>query len=178
MSASRHDRRLDERYRLERLVDSETLDAEDVIALWSGTGALDPDEARRRVGEVEFVAVAEGAGVVGLSTIYLAHNPQLRMDLWYYRTYVHPDHRESDLAFLLIHTTLEHLERRFSSGEDTRAAGMMFELQNELLKRSRNEAVWPTTGFAFIGENARGDHCRVRYFPGALAPTTALPYAG
>ena len=176
MAPPAHDRRLGDEYRLERLADSGSIGGEDVIALWSSAGALSDEEAARRVAEVEFVAVHESDGLAGLSTIYLAHNAQLRMDLWYYRTYVAAAHRQSDIAFLLIHRTVDHLERRYADGEDTRASGVMFELQNELLKRSRNEAVWPTTGFAFIGENARGDHCRVRYFPGVLAPLPAIGY--
>lgn len=164
-----HDRALDARYRLVRLGDA-GVDGGAAVALWSRFGALSPAEAERRASEVEFVAVDEEDGVVGLSTVYLDRRPQLRMDLWHYRTYVHPDHRQSDLAFLLIHTTLERLEGRFVAGEDERAPGMVFELQNELLKRSRNEAVWPTTGFVFIGENPRGDHVYVRYFAGAEVP--------
>jgi hypothetical protein len=176
MGPPAHDRRLGDEYRLERLADSDSVTAEDVVALWSEAGALSSEEAERRVAEVAFVAVHETDGLAGLSTTYLAHNAQLRMDLWYYRTYVAAGHRRSSLAFLLIHRTVDDLESRWSGGEDRRAAGVMFELQNELLKKSRNAAVWRTTGFAFIGENARGDHCRVRYFPGALAPIPAVGY--
>ena len=33
-----------------------------------------------------------------------------------------------------------------------------------------NQAKWMPTEFTFIGENAKGDHVRVHYFPGARAP--------
>ena len=79
-------------------------------------------EARRRLSEVLLVATTDSRGLVGVSSAYVQHNPQLRMDLWYYRAFVARAHRKSNVA-------------------------------------SR-----------FIGENQRGDHVRVRYFPGALAP--------
>jgi hypothetical protein len=55
------------------------------------------------------------------------------------------------------------------SGADTRAAGIVFEVQNEGLKLI-NDATWLPTDFTFIGESRRGDHVRVHYFPGAVAP--------
>ena len=47
---------------------------------------------------------------------------------------------------------------------------MIFELQNEGLMRSLNTAVWPRSGFMFIGETEQGTHVRVRYFEGARVP--------
>lgn len=169
----RHDRTLPERYELVRLADGGPDLARGVVSLWTGQARMELEEAERRLSEVQFVAVEQGGTVAGLSTAYLDRHPQLGMELWHYRTFVHPDHRQSSLAFLLIHTTLERLEAAFASGEDTSAPGMVFLLQNRLLKESRNEAVWPTTGFVFVGENARGDHTYVRYFDGALVPLGA-----
>lgn len=47
---------------------------------------------------------------------------------------------------------------------------MIFEVENEGLKEYFNGALWLPLEFTFVGENERGDHVRVRYFPGALAP--------
>jgi hypothetical protein len=162
-------RRLDPRYRIEALAESDATD-EDVIAMWTGEGALEPGAARERVRDVVLVALEEEAGVIGVSTAWLQENPTLGMGLWNYRTFVARDHREGDIAFLLLHATRDHLSERFAGGADTRAQGIVFEVQNEILKRARNEAVWPTSGFAFIGEDERGAHHRVHYFPGAIVP--------
>jgi hypothetical protein len=162
---------LEDGYRILRLGESLDIGAEDVIRLWEREGAMpEPDEAQRRVGEVELVAVDPGGSVVGISTLYLARNVQLRMDLWHYRTYVAEDHRLSNIAAQLIFRNRYLAEERFVSGEDTRAAGMLFELENDGMKAYFNKALWLPADFTFIGENEYGDHVRVHYFPGASIP--------
>lgn len=163
-------RRLDTRYRIELFGESEAVDEDAVVDLWTSEQVLDEARARERVGQVALVAVERDAGVVGVATTALREVSHLRMTLWSYRTFVARAHRESDIAFLLLHATRDHLCERFTGGEDTRAAGMTFAVQSEILKRVRNQAVWPTSGFAFIGEDEAGAHHRVHYFPGALAP--------
>jgi len=64
----------------------------------------------------------------------------------------------------------ERLDERYASGEDTRAGGMLFEVESQVLQRYYNRALWHPTDFNFIGENERGDHVRVHYFPGAEIP--------
>jgi hypothetical protein len=44
----------------------------------------------------------------------------------------------------------------------------IYEVENEGLKRHFDDAL--PTDFTFLGENQRGDHVRVHYLPGALAP--------
>ena len=116
------------------------------------------------------VAIDEVDGVVGVSSAYPQRNPQLRMDLWYYRAFVASGHRNISLAVLLALRGRDHLQERFLSGRDTRGAGIIYEVENEGLKRDADQALWLPTLVTFIGENERGDHVRVRYFPGALAP--------
>jgi hypothetical protein len=162
---------LEDRYRILRLGESLDIGPEDVIRLWEREGAMpEPDEAQRRVREVELVAVDPGGSVVGISTLYLARNPQLRMDLWHYRTYVAEDHRLSNIAAQLIFRNRALAEERFVSGEDTRAAGVLFELENDGMKAYFNKALWLPADFTFVGENEYGDHVRVHYFPGATVP--------
>jgi hypothetical protein len=167
---------LDDRYRILPLAETGEVSADDVLQLWAREGAVPAAEAQRRVREVSVVAKERDEGVVGVSSVYLRHNPQLRTDLWHYRTYVARAHRNSNLAaqLLLSHGAL--LDERYVSGEDTRAPGTLFEIENEGLKRFCNQArmslqavliagVHPS--WTFIGENDRGDHVRVHYFPGA-----------
>lgn len=166
-----HERSLDNRYRIQRFAESDQVNDEAVIAFWSSQGVpLSPADANKRVREVLFLVLHETDGLVGLCTVYLEYNERLRMNLWHYRTFVAREHREADLAFHLLHHAREYLNQQFSSGMDTRAPGMMIEVENALIKKYRNEAIWPTSRFAFIGENERGDHCRVYYFPGARVP--------
>lgn len=158
-----------ERYRLLHFPETDEVDERAVIEFWGRERAVEGPVARERVAEVAFVAVADEA-VAGLSTVFLKQSRQLRMKMWHYRTFVAREHRLSSIAYLLLIQTRDHLERQFVCGGDTRAPGVMFELENEGLKK-RNEAVWPYDArYAFIGENAKGDHCRVYYFAGARVP--------
>ena len=49
---------------------------------------LSEEEARRRLSEVLLVATTDSGKLVVVSSAYIQHNPQLRMDLWYYRAFV------------------------------------------------------------------------------------------
>jgi hypothetical protein len=164
-----HEYALEDRYRLELLGETDAATHADVIALWERETALPAAEVARRVHEVLLVAIEEREGVVGVSSAFLARNPQLRMDLWNYRAFVAASHRNSNLAVRLAVEGRELLERRFVSGEDTRAPGIIYEVENEGLKKYFNRALWIPADVTFIGENERGDHVRIRYFPGALA---------
>jgi hypothetical protein len=163
-------RELDRRYRLVPFDGADARVAAGLVALWTSTGALSPEAAERRVAEAAYVAMDELDGVVGVSTIRLGRNDHLGLPMWTYRTFVSPSHREGDIAFLLLHRTRDLLLERRRSGVDTRGAGMLMEVQNEILKRARNQALWPTTRFVFIGEDEVGAHHRVFFFPGARPP--------
>jgi hypothetical protein len=145
------------------------LTEDDVLALWSRETGIPEADARRRVHEVQLVAV-KGGELAGISTAYIKRNEQLGMDFWHYRTYVAVADRHSSLAGRLALAVRDHLERRFADGEDTRTGGMLMEVENEGLKTYFNRALWLPLGFTFIGQNQHGAHVRVRYFPGARAP--------
>jgi hypothetical protein len=170
MAEAAPDRPLERAYRIELFAEQDAVGNQDVIAFWAREGAVIGEGAEQRVHEVLLVATHESGELVGVSSAYLSRNLQLGMDLWHYRAFVAKEHRMSNIAVNLGVIGRNHLERRFVSGEDPRAAGMIFEIENEGVKRRHNRAVLRATDFAFIGENARGDHVRVRYFPGALAP--------
>jgi hypothetical protein len=158
-------------YRIVPLAETDAVGTEEILELWSREGAVpDPREAQRRVHEVVLVGLGPGDQLAGLSTAYLQRNAQLGMDLWYYRAFVAGAHRHSSLAVQLAVRGRDLLEERFSNGEDIRAAGIAYEVENEGLKLYFNRALWMPTDFTFIGENERGDHVRVHYFPGARAP--------
>lgn len=163
---------LEDRYRIEALDDSAVVTPEDVLTLWRSEEAMPEAEARRRLDEVELVAVDEAEELVGIASAYLQHNPQLRLELWFGRVFVASAHRHSNLGRVLMMRGREYLEQRFTSGEDTRGAGIVMEIENEGLKRYFNKGLWRAAHIhsTFIGENDRGDHVRVYYFPGAQVP--------
>jgi hypothetical protein len=160
---------IDERYRVEPFTgDTEVVNA--ILELWAREGVVRDAEAQRRVHETLNVVTDRDEGVIALSTAYVERSAQLSMDLWYFRTFVSTAHRNTHVATQLTMHNRDLLERRFTSGEDTRAGGVAFELQNEGMRKYLNMAIWQPVDFIFIGDNDRGDPVRVHYFPGARVP--------
>jgi hypothetical protein len=157
-------------YRVDVFAEQNAVTAQDVIELWLAEGVLDQAEAGRRADEILVVASDRDGRPVGVSTTFLARHHQLRAELWHTRVFVAAAHRQSRLAVELARTARDHLCERSASGHDSRGIGVLFEVESEILKRFIPQAIWPRTQFVFIGENPRGDHIRVFYFPGALAP--------
>lgn len=141
---------------------------EQAISLWLEHKVLTEEQARRRAEQLLFVAVEdESDRLVGICTTYLATPSSLKLPLWHFRTFVAPEHRQNNIAFHLLHLAIDFHEARFTAGTDTRGRGLYMEIENPVIQRHRNEAVWPSSQMVFVGFNARGDHCRARYFPGA-----------
>lgn len=141
---------------------------EQVIELWLTQQVLAEPQARRRAGELLFVATDESSDrPAGVCTTYLATPPLLKLPLWHFRTFVAPEYRQNNIAFHLLHLALDFHETRFTAGSDTSGRGLYMEIENPVIQRHRNEAIWPSSQMVFVGYNVRGDHCRVRYFPGA-----------
>jgi hypothetical protein len=161
---------LGDRYRVEPFDALDEVTHDHVLGFWRREGAMPEDEARRRVEEVYMVAVERNEGVVGVSTAYAQRNDQLGMDLLYSRAFVGSEHRTSNIASRFALDGPPMLGQRFARGEDTRGAGLFYEVENQLLKTSLNRAVWLPSNFFFIGENERGAHLRIHYFPGATIP--------
>lgn len=162
-------------YRLAHFAEAEEIDEAAVLDFWAREGAMPEATARKRLPEVGFVAIREPGRLAAVSTHYLAWSPQLRTEMWHFRTLVGEEHRRSALALLLLRRTREHLEEQFALGRERRAPGIMFEVENRPLREAMREAVWERPGapgkrWTFIGENARGEDRRVYYFPGAHAP--------
>ena len=160
---------LDEGYRIEEFNEQSEITQDDILELWRRDGVIPEAEAKKRVHEVHLVGIHEGDGLVGLSSAYLRRNEQLHLDLWYYRAYVSASHRMSNVAVNLATQGRDHLQERFVSGKDARGQGIVYVVENEGLKSYFDQALWIPAGVTFIGVNAKDDHIRVRYFPGALA---------
>jgi hypothetical protein len=158
-----------DRYRVEPYTGSGAATADDILAMWAGEGVIPEADARRRVHQALNVVIDRDEGVIAVSTAYLQRNAQLRMDLWYFRSFVSAAHRNTHVATQLTFHNRDLLEERFVSGEDTRAGGIAFELENEGMRKYFNKAVWLPADFIFVGDNPRGVPIRIHYFPGAHA---------
>jgi hypothetical protein len=157
-------------YRIVPFADQDAIGPEDLVEFWTRERALARPEAERRVSEALLIGLDDQGELAGVSTVYLRENVQLRAEFWYVRAFVGAAHRRSNIATTLAVSTREHMVERFRSGAEPAGLGLIFEIENEVLKRVFPEAHWMPTDFLFIGENARGDHVRVHYFPGVHAP--------
>jgi hypothetical protein len=169
---------IEQGFHLDLFPRQDRVSAEDIISLWTAEASLSPEEAERRLGEVLLVAQDQAGGLAGVCTAYLQRNQQLRAVLWHYRIFTAAARRRSAIALVMTNLTRDHLQELFITGEDQRAIGLIYEIENDDLKRSHGtgiarwnaRAIWPRADAVFIGENARGDHVRVHFFPGAPAP--------
>lgn len=157
-------------YRIEHIDDSESVQRADATAMWVREGVLGHEEAERRSREVCMVGTDGGGNLCGVTTAYIVHNRQLRLDVWNIRGFVADQHRAGNLATNLLLRTRIHLNDVFRSGEDTRAIAAVIEVENPTLQRLFPEALWQPTMFTYFGNNHRGDHCRVHWFTGAELP--------
>jgi hypothetical protein len=148
---------------------------DDVLALWTREQAMPTEEAERRVTELLNAVVAPNEGLVGLSTAFVAWSPHLRMNLWFFRIYVAEAHRASNVGTQLNFANRDVLQARYLSGEDTRAVGAAFELENQAMRKYFNRAIWQPADYMYIGDNPRGEPIRVHYFPGARVRPTDDP---
>lgn len=163
-------RPLDPAVRIEDFEES-AVTSDDVLAMWAREDAVVGEEAQRRVQEVLLVATLADTGeLVGVSTAVVQRSAQLQMDMWYLRALVSESRRTRNVASHLLDRGRQVLEQRFVDGSDVRGAGVLIDVQNEGVKQAMTAAVWSSTRLMFVGENQRGDHVRVRYFPGATVP--------
>lgn len=164
----------EDRYRIELFAETALVDEDAVVDFWVREEALSPEEARVRVAEVMFVAL-DGRELAAVSSTYLRWDHRLGLTFWHYRTFVGSRHRQSGLAITLGIRAHEYVSGRFVTGEDTRGVGGMLEVESEVLKQATNTAVWGPPDYTFIGENDRGDHVRIHFYPGALTPEAPPP---
>lgn len=141
----------------------------EIIDFWLRTGALPTrEQAAARVAQATLIARTTANGqIVAVSTIYVQFNQQLGHPFYYFRCFVEETHRRSALAINLLATVRDELNARFVAGEQPQILGMVLEVQNAAINQHLTQAVWPRTGFVYIGRNAQGDYVRVAYFDGA-----------
>ena len=139
----------------------------EIVDFWIASGALRSRErAGARVDQVIFV-VRRAGSIAGVSTVFRKRDERIGQEFYNFRCFVAEEDRRYNLGAVLLVTVRDYLNERFVSGEDTSAVGMLVEIENERLKRKRNQAVWPISGMVYVGNNRRGDHVRVWYFTGA-----------
>ncbi len=141
---------------------------EEVIDFWQRHGALpSADIARQRLAEIVLLARAGDETLAAVSSVKVRAHPGLGHKFYSFRCFVAPDHRRSLLAARLICGAFDFFDQKFRAGANPDVIGMIAEVENRVLNREHNQAIWPHSGFVFVGYDSAGRHVRVRYFQGA-----------
>ncbi len=141
---------------------------QEIVEFWLAQGAVrDREVALQRVTQVVFVARSESGELVAVNTAYQRHHEQLDLSFYYVRAFVAEPARRSQLAVVMLRRLQSFFDELFQMGALSPAVGLFLEVENPVIKKFRNEAIWPTTKFVYVGQNARGDHQRVYYFDDA-----------
>ncbi len=141
---------------------------EEIIDFWQRHRALPSVEAsKKRLPEVAMIVRDSENVLVAVSSVQSRNIEQLGHACYSFRCFVDPEHRRSLLAARLIREVFEHFDARFREGAEPNVIGMVAEVENPALNREHNQAVWPHSGFVFVGYDRAGRHVRVRYFTGA-----------
>jgi hypothetical protein len=162
-------------YRIELFAEQSAVSTTDVVKLWTHEAALSGEEAVRRTSELLHVATDAAGQLAAVSTMYLRGVERLHAELWHFRVFVAPAHRQSELARSLALLGREDRIGRYVDGVDRRGIGIVYEVASPVLQSHLPQASWPETKFLYIGEDGRGYQLRVYYFPGAPAPEPPVP---
>ncbi len=156
-------------YRLENVWKHKSTEIqESIITFWISEGILSAQQARQRVNQVFMVALDMEERIIGVNTVYKQHNQQLKNHLYYYRTFISPKGRKSQIVVDMLLAAKDYLEARYLDNKDTEVIGIFLEVENAKLKNRLKQAIWPGSNFIYIGENQRGNHLRVYYFKNAM----------
>lgn len=134
---------------------------EKVVNFWLGLG-VPQAQIQERVGQIAFV-VNQGGIVAAVLTVFETHSQRLKHNFFAYRILVGESFRKKNLAGKVLNLANSFFEQKFLMGE-TKNIGAIINSENAAFNSYRNEAIWPATGFIFIGHSPEGGHIRVKYF--------------
>ena len=139
----------------------------EVIDIWKKYNLLSKGESgMERAQQVAIIVKNKNHEIIGISTAYSTYVKQLKNTLFVFRCMLIPEYRYPGLLTKLTVITRDYLEYIHKNHEPL-CIGLITEVQNPKLAKYRREAVYPGSGFIFIGYTKNGNQVRVYYFKGA-----------
>jgi len=134
---------------------------------WQSLGVISSsEELIKRAEQLAFVAIDEDQ-IAGVTTAVETKINHLNNNYFYnFRALIHPSYRMPGLVDKLAVETIEFLESEYLQGKSA-CIGVITLIENDQMKKKRLEAVYPATGFTYIGHSKNGAQIRVKYFKGA-----------
>lgn len=140
----------------------------DVLGFWETNGlSAEQLNLKERLPQVVLIARDLTRAVIGVCTAYKSFVKFLNNYVYIYRTMVANESRYLGVGMELLVTSRDFFNQRFKDAVDTECIGIMFTLENQKIASAFKEAVWPRTGFVFVGYNQKGQQTRIFYFDGA-----------
>ena len=141
---------------------------EEVIQFWEKNSVpLTKQEAETRSQQVVFIAKNIKHHIIGVCSVNRIFIKNMNNYFYYFRTMVDPLFRRMGLAVRFTLETRNFFNSLFIDGKDRSCIGMYIVAESELLNQNIRQAVWPRTGFVFVGFNQKGQQMRVFYFQDA-----------
>lgn len=137
-----------------------------IIDFWITEGALNEDQASKRIDQVSLIAKNEDGFIVGVSTVYKNLYHPIGLHFWFFRAFVGAKYRRSGIVLDFLKAAQKELGIRFNQGHDPDALGILIKIQNPELMKGLHQAVLPRTGFVYVGTED-GCHVRISYFENA-----------
>lgn len=120
------------------------------------------DQLSERADQVAFI-VRDDDEIVATLSVFETHSDRLGHNFYAYRIFVKESHRKKHIAGRLLNMANAYYEHEFLRGA-TKNIGVLILSENQAFNTYRNEAIWPATGFTFIGYGPKEEHIRVKYF--------------
>lgn len=136
-----------------------------VIKIWQENAVLpkgvSPED---RAAELVIVAM-DGETVAGMTTAKIGLEESLRHKFAFFRVFVAPDYRRSDLMVPLVVATFDCLQNWSRQNPDERVAGLGSVRENPVLDGPRFQTpLTPTIGAMLVGYNDADRPIRVKWF--------------
>ena len=139
-------------------------DSDAIVDFWVREKAL-PDEqtARQRVAQVVMFARDSDGDIAAVCTALPQNPPQLGQPVYFYRSFVAPQHRKTLVVYRLLKKAVGLLEDD-ARKHDWPCIGVLLELENQRFFEKGRMPVWPGIDFVYVGKSPRGLECRIHWF--------------
>ena len=152
------------------VTDWPAVDAEDgaqIRAFWVREGALaDDGSIDKRLPQVVMHACAADGTVAAVCTALPVTPARLGQPMYYWRTFVGTQWRDTTLVMSLLKRSCAVLEAH-ARANDFPCIGVLLELENDRFRERGRMATWWNPRFTYIGRSERGLDLRVLYFRGS-----------
>lgn len=147
---------------------------QEIAAFWLAEKALSSREAAlQRAKQAVCVARNDSGALIAVCTVQAKLVPRLRQRLYYYRTFVGAQHRNSKLVYPMMLRARETLQAHVLAQALPECIGMLIEFENKGLGQHYRIAHDAPSKFSFIGFSPKGLDLRVSYFDGVALQTPA-----